>query len=263
MTGTPSPLPAGPPLRWLDAVASTQDVLVAAAREGQAAQAVATTSQQAGRGRRGRQWSCPAGDGLAVSVLLRPTRADGWTWLPLLTGVAVHRALDRLGARDCVLKWPNDVLARGGKLAGLLADRVEGDAGALAGTAGGAAVVLGIGVNLRSGALPVGGVGLDAVVPGRAPGAVEVASSVLLALATAVQRWEQGDDHALREAYRRRCATLGRAVSVTLPGGAVVGGRAVDVDADGRLVVAASGGALVPLSAGDVVHVRAPLCGEA
>jgi len=243
------PLVSVPPLRWLDTTASTQDLLLEAARAGRDPQALATTDQQAGHGRRGREWACPPGDGLALSVLLRPARADGWTWLPLLTGVGVLAALHRLGVGDPVLKWPNDVLVRGGKLAGLLADRVEGT--------GAPAVVLGMGLNLRPGALPPQAVALDALLPGRAPGPAAVAEALLEAVLVVLGAWERGEDAAVREAYRQRCATLGRCVVVTLPGGDTVAGRAVDVDADGRLVVQGDDGRLVPLSAGDVVHLRA------
>jgi BirA family biotin operon repressor/biotin-[acetyl-CoA-carboxylase] ligase len=239
-------------LEWRDEVDSTHEVLVAAARAGAGPAALATTSQTGGRGRRGRTWECPPGSGLALSVLLRPTRADGWTWLPLLTGVAVVDALADLGAPDAVLKWPNDVLAQGGKLAGLLAERVD------AATAP-PALVLGLGLNLRRVGLPQGAVALDALTPGVQHDAHAVAATVLRHVAEVVGRWQQRDDAWAARAYRDRCATLGAAVQVSLPDGSVLRGRAVDVDADGRLVLQPASGRPVALSAGDVQHVR-PQC---
>ncbi len=245
---------AAVPLRWVDAAASTQDLLVAAAHAGAGAQAVATTDQQAGRGRRGRTWSCPPGDGLALSVLLRPERADGWTWLPLLAGVAVLGSLERLGGPDAVLKWPNDVLARGAKLAGLLAERVEPAA-----PGGRPALVLGVGLNLRSGALPPGAVGLDALLPHEPPDGPTVARAIADEVAGLLGRWDAADAaeaDALRDAYRLRCSTLGRRVEAALPDGRTVIGRACGLDADGRLLVDPGTAAVQAVSAGDVVHVR-------
>jgi BirA family biotin operon repressor/biotin-[acetyl-CoA-carboxylase] ligase len=236
-------------LEWRDEVGSTHEVLVAAARKGAAATALATTSQTGGRGRRGRSWECPPGAGLALSVLLRPDRPDRWTWLPLLMGVAVVDALLDVGAADAVLKWPNDVLAHGGKLAGLLAERVDA-----ASTP--PAVVLGVGLNLRGQSLPPGAVALDALTPGVQHEAHAVAQVVLAHLDVVVGRWQQGDDAWGARAYRDRCATLGASVQVSLPNGTVLAGRAVDVDADGRLVLQPPSGPAVALSAGDVAHVR-------
>src|SRR5215207_4886252 len=110
--------------------------------------------QSAGRGRLGRSWQAPPGTGLAVSLLLRPTAvpAHRWPWLPLLTGVAVVEALRTYPGIDVVLKWPNDVLLKGGKLAGILVERVDGPAGA--------AAVVGVGLNVS--AAPVGAASLFA-----------------------------------------------------------------------------------------------------
>jgi BirA family biotin operon repressor/biotin-[acetyl-CoA-carboxylase] ligase len=242
------------PLRWVDSAPSTQDLLLAAARDGRPPQAVATTNQQAGRGRRGRQWTCPPGAGLALSMLLRPARPDGWTWLPLLAGVAVLEALDQLGVRDAVLKWPNDVLARGGKLAGLLSERVE--PAAPGGTPG---FVLGVGLNLRSDALPPGAVGLDRLLPLDPPDAPSVARAVLDAVAALAASWDgdgPAETAARHDAYRQRCSTLGRLVQASLPDGRVLTGRARDLDPDGRLLLDPGTGPLLAVSAGDVVHVR-------
>jgi BirA family transcriptional regulator, biotin operon repressor / biotin---[acetyl-CoA-carboxylase] ligase len=235
-------------LTWIERAASTQDLLAQAARQGADPHAVATLAQSGGRGRRGRPWVTPPGAGLALSVLLRPRRSDGWTLLPLVAGGAVADALRQAGADDVVLKWPNDVLAHGGKVAGLLAERVEGlPAGP------GPALVLGIGLNLHSQGMPDGAVALDRLVPGVRPDAHLAATMLLDALAHHVELWEQHEDMAA--AYRERCSTLGQQVRVMVPGGETVQGRAVGIDADGQLVLAVAGRAR-RLSAGDVVHLR-------
>lgn len=247
MTGVPGQPPV--PLAWVDEIASTQIELVARARAGAPPQALATTSQTAGHGRRGRDWACPPGAGLALSVLVRPHRDDAWTWLPLLAGVAVVDALDALGAPGLTLKWPNDVLVSSGKLAGLIAERVDSPPSP---GQPGPAFVLGVGINLTADGLPPVATCLHNL--GVEADARQVADAVLSWLVTWMQRWVD-DPAEVAGAYRVRCATLGRDVRVSLPGGQEVLGRAVAIDDDGCLVVE-SGSGPQALSAGDVVHLR-------
>lgn len=254
--------PAGPytALDVVESVPSTNTALAAAARAGAADRTVLIAEHQtAGRGRVGRSWVAPARSGLALSVLLRPCDVPQarWGWLPLLAGVALCRTVTALGAVPATLKWPNDLLLGTGrsKAAGILAEVVPGPA-----------VVLGIGLNvtLRADELPV------AQVPSQVTSlAVEQAACtdrdrLLRALLRALDRemlaWcgHRGDPDAsgLREAYQHCCATLGEQVRVELPGQPTLTGTAVDLDAQGRLVLC-SGGQRHVLSAGDVTHVRA------
>ncbi len=99
--------------------------------------------QQAGRGRRGRSWLAPFGSGICLSLgWLFDAMPPGFSALSLVVGVALTRALRSLGAHEAGLKWPNDVLWRGYKLAGVLIEmRGEPD--------GPAHVVIGIGMNVR------------------------------------------------------------------------------------------------------------------
>ncbi|WP_369051984.1 biotin--[acetyl-CoA-carboxylase] ligase [Kineococcus terrestris] len=231
--------------------------------------------QSGGRGRLGRTWQAPPRSSLAVSVLLRPA-ADGvprerWSWLPLLTGLAVADALGALDLRPR-LKWPNDVLLEtdGGpaKVCGVLAE-VRGDV-----------VVLGAGINVaqRRDELPPppdpsGAAGREAApVPATSLALAGAGSTdrdtvlrrYLRALRARLDAFAAaGGDPAARGLladYRAACATLGADVRVHLPDGTVLTGRAEDVDADGRLVVAdasaGGGGARTAVAAGDVVHVR-------
>ncbi len=113
--------------------------------------------QHAGRGRFGRVWASPAHLGLYFSVILRPSRDSGrWPLLSLACGWAVAVAISELARASKVpeettvrLKWPNDVLVSGRKVAGVLLEHCSG-----AGTTGGA--VAGIGINVRSGSVPGG-----------------------------------------------------------------------------------------------------------
>ena len=237
---------------------STNADVTAAALAGEPEGLIVVAEQQLdGRGRRDRQWVSPPRAGLTLSVLLRP--GDGvptrhWGWLPLLAGVALQEAVQRIAEVDASLKWPNDLLVQGAKCAGILAE-VVGDA-----------VVLGIGLNVttRVAELPAVTTGLPATSLQLAGAKSTDRDPLLKALLRGLARWydgwrETGGDAelcGLLGAYRRGCSTIGRAVSVQLPGGDVLTGEATSVDAGGQLVVRTADGAEQRVSAGDVLHVR-------
>ncbi len=217
----------------LDIAPSTNAVVAERARAGEPHGLVVVAEQQtAGRGRLDRTWVSPARAGLTFSVLLRPSNPLGW--VPLLAGLGVAQALRQVADVDAVLKWPNDVLIDGHKVAGLLAESVEG------------AVVLGIGLNVTTKAaeLPVPEATSLALAGATTTDRDTVLRSVLRGIGDAL-----GDDS--RAAYRELCSTLGREVRVELPGGESRTGTAEAIDDDGRLVVDGA-----PVAAGDVVHLR-------
>jgi len=112
---------------------------------------VVAWEQTRGRGRWGRSWASPAGCGLYASLLIDEVVPSELGALPLLAGSAVCRALARHAGGGCRLKWPNDVLAEGRKLAGILVEAVTGPAASSA--------VIGFGVNYRwapEGAIAIG-----------------------------------------------------------------------------------------------------------
>ncbi len=232
---------------------STNADLAAAARAGQAqpGQVLVAELQTAGRGRLGRGWASPPRAGLTVSVVVAPAGvpADRWTWLPLLTGLAVVEAVEGLTEASVrpLLKWPNDVLVGDRKLAGILVERVGGLA------------VLGCGLNVSASAADLPPAATSLLFEGARVDRSQLLLRVLAALDGRLSSWESGGDaaqDALRAAYRGRCATLGRRVRVALPDGGQVGGTATDVDGQGRLVVVEGTGRRLALGAGDVVHVR-------
>ncbi|AEB12615.1 biotin--[acetyl-CoA-carboxylase] ligase [Marinithermus hydrothermalis] len=243
--GTPTPARLAPrlkgrfgrPYRYLGRVASTQDALRKWAEAGAPEGALVLAEQQTqGRGRRGRGWASPAGAGLYFSLLLRP--ALPLTALPRLTlaaGVALAEAAGVGG-----LKWPNDLLAPdGNKLAGVLleADLLGEEV---------RYVLLGIGLNVHQSPLPEGAAYLEAYRPARR---VEVLAHLLERL----EHWyaRLGEPEAILAAWRARSYTLGRPVRVRWVGG-VVEGVAVDLEADGALVVEVASGKRTRISAGDV-----------
>src|SRR5262249_16427568 len=122
-------------------LASTQTVARAWAQDGAPEGAVVLADYQtAGRGQRGRSWAAPAGSALLFSVVLRPpVPVARWPEIPLAAGCAIAGGVETAGPVVARLKWPNDVVVDGRKVAGVLA---EGVAGAPP------LVILGIGVNV-------------------------------------------------------------------------------------------------------------------
>jgi BirA family biotin operon repressor/biotin-[acetyl-CoA-carboxylase] ligase len=189
---------------------------------------------------------------LTFSVLLRPARPVArHGWIPLLAGLAVVEALAPETGVDLSLKWPNDVLAGGRKVAGLLAERAGG------------AVVVGIGVNVSQSQdqLPAAEATSLMLAGSRVSDRVQLLRAVLARLDARLAAWDVPADQTaaadaeLAAAYRAACATLGRSVRAQLPGGRSVTGLAQDIDAQGRLQVM-SADRLVAVAAGDVVHLR-------
>lgn len=204
--------------------------------------------QTGGRGRGGRGWVHAPGLGLAMSCALHlgcDVRQAGV--LPLAVGLAVARACERMGA-TVQLKWPNDVLAQGRKLAGVLCEMRRDPRG-------GEVVVVGIGIDvrqrredfppeLRDTATSLALLGVD--VP------VEVAAAeVLDALEPVWDEAQEGDRDAVLEAWSARAAFWGGPVTVRTPTGPLTG-VAQRLDADGALVLRLESGVETTVLAGDL-----------
>jgi BirA family biotin operon repressor/biotin-[acetyl-CoA-carboxylase] ligase len=232
----------------VERTASTNADLAARARAGEEHGLVLFAEEQsAGRGRLDRRWDAPPRSSLLVSVLVRPQpSAATWTMLPFVTGVAVAEAVRAVSRLDATLKWPNDVLVDDRKLGGILVERVD------------SAVVVGIGLNvsLRQRELPVP-TATSVVLAGGAADREVLAKEVLRAFARRYLAWSDagGAASVILPAYREICATIGRTVTVQMPGGDDVAGLVSGVDDVGRLMVMTADGATA-VSAGDVVHVR-------
>jgi BirA family transcriptional regulator, biotin operon repressor / biotin---[acetyl-CoA-carboxylase] ligase len=239
----------------LDRTESTNADAAAAAREGVPEGLVVTTEHQvAGRGRLGRSWQSPPMSGLAVSVVLRPASVAParWPWLPLLAGVAVRESVVDSAGVDASLKWPNDVLVAGRKLAGILVERVD--------TPIGAAAVVGIGVNvsLDTAELPVPEATSLALAGAVTTDRTVLTEALLRRLAAHYRAWLSvaGDpEHSLRAEYAAACGTIGQRVRIELPDGSAMVGLALGIDPAGRLEVDVDGERQT-VGAGDVVHLR-------
>jgi BirA family biotin operon repressor/biotin-[acetyl-CoA-carboxylase] ligase len=223
----------GAPRLHLRETTSTNDRARALAAAGAPHGTLVTAgAQSAGRGRQGRTWSAPPGHALLMSLVLRsPDRM-----LPLAAAVAVADAV----GEGAAIKWPNDVLLGGRKVAGILAEARPQEGWA----------VLGIGLNVavRLEDLPEE-LRETAATMGLEPRDVE---GVLARLLPALERALALDTPALLGAWRARDALRGR--EVAWASGA---GRAAGIDGDGRLVVELAGGGRTTLEAGEV-HLRPP-----
>ena len=215
-----------------DCLPSTSDECIARAEHGEpAGLAVLARRQTRARGSRGRSWSEPASGNLAVSVLLRPD-ADLLTpavW-PFIAGLALHQALSgtpAIGAR-LQLKWPNDVMLDGRKLAGILVERGHGG--------GRDWLVIGFGANLAA-APELPGRAAACMAELGAPAAPEaVAARLLASLDDWCAVWRREGFDAIKAAWLARAHPVGTPLFVTMHGVERVGCFA-GLGADGALLL--------------------------
>lgn len=243
-------------LRWSETTGSTNADLADAARRGDDPCALVADFQTAGRGRLDRRWESPAGAALMMSVLVAGPFPDaGPQVVPLALALAAREAVAELCGQVVGLKWPNDLVVGSPdgvgllKLGGLLAELVTED-------------------------LLVVGVGLNVAWPDGFPDELAATATALNLLGHDVSRWALVaetlrrfgtvvDDLASRpdagarlmRRYGDACVTLGERVRVELPR-AVLVGRAVEVTADGALVVEDDQRVRREVNVGDVVHLR-------
>lgn len=228
----------------------------AAAGEDIAGAVLIAEHQTAGRGRSGRVWSSPRAQlTMSVGVDGAEVAPDAWGWLPLATGVAVVDTVAAVAGVEAGLKWPNDVLANGRKLAGILTEVAPAQR----------FIVVGIGLNValrgtRADEVPdapdANATSLSTLT-GQAPDRHRLVIALLEQLARRFAGWRaaNGADSGLIADYRTRSVTIGSAVRAILPGGRDVLGVARSVDEQGRLHIDSEAGS-VAVSAGDVVHLR-------
>ena len=265
-------------VRWFDELDSTNRYLLSEARTGAAEGLVVVADHQsAGRGRLGRRWEAPPAANLLVSVLLRPQ-------LPLearhlasaVVALAAADACAALAGLTVGIKWPNDLLVDGRKLAGVLA---EADVG----TEGPAPIVVGIGINVAWPPAPTGDPAGDRSTHEGIPPArgdlsdlsdlADSATSLLRESGRRVDRARLLDrmllelepradalsspEGRIRQAadLRSRCTTIGARVRVE-SSDATFSGTAVDVTVEGHLVVAVDDQGSRTVVVGDVIHLR-------
>jgi BirA family biotin operon repressor/biotin-[acetyl-CoA-carboxylase] ligase len=241
----------GRDVRVFQQTSSTNDLMEKLARDGVREGAVILAeSQTQGRGRLGRQWLSPAGKGLWFSVLLRPDlRPQAATQLTVAAATALARAIRQQTELAPEIKWPNDILIGGRKVAGVLTelsaelDHIK-------------YVILGIGVdvNLSAGDFPPElrkwATSLK-IESGRTQRRAELAAAIFSELDKDYARIRQHQFQAVADEWERQCSTLGRRVRIRV-GPRLITGRAESLDEDGALLLRTEHGRLERIIGGDV-----------
>lgn len=241
----------GRDIRVFQETTSTNDVVERLARDGvREGVVVFAEAQTRGRGRLGRKWVSPSGRGLWLSVLLRPDlRPQEATQLTVAAATALWRAIQATTGLSPEIKWPNDILFRGKKVAGILTemsaelDRVKH-------------VILGVGVdvNLTISELPVE---LRKIATslrielGKPVARAELATNMLRELDQDYARVVGGGFAELADEWEGRCTTIGQEVTIAI-GERRIRGRAESLDDDGALLVRTEHGHLERIIGGDV-----------
>jgi BirA family biotin operon repressor/biotin-[acetyl-CoA-carboxylase] ligase len=247
-------------IRVVEATPSTNAELAARSRtDSRDGLVLVAEHQTAGRGRLDRTWVTPSRAGVTMSVLVQPTAVpvSRWPWISLLTGLAVAAAVRQVTDVAAVLKWPNDVMVEGRKLAGLLVERLDGRVDGRP-----AAAVVGIGLNVSTTReeLPTAGATSLALEQATTTDRSILVKAILRRLDGLLAEWEHKSgvpSAGLQAAYRSACSTIGQSVRLELPGHDAVQGVATGIDEAGRLVVDTQAGPRA-FGAGDVTHVRPP-----
>ncbi len=230
--------PPGWQVRVIDEIASTNTALVDEVDRGRDGSGppdrsvLAARHQTAGRGRLDRRWEAPPGTNLLVSILFTSPPPNPFE-LSQRVGLAAIDAGVELAGVTAMLKWPNDLVLGGAKLAGILAQATRSGA-----------VVVGLGLN-------VGWAPPDAA---RLADGVDGTLDPLDVLDAVLRAYDRLPAD-ITERYRSALATLGRRVRVEQPAGDITG-RAVDLGPDGSLVVLDDCAITHRVEIGDVIHLR-------
>jgi len=224
--------PLAGPVEWHAQVGSTNDLAAERARSGAPeGTLVGADHQTAGRGRRGREWRDSGGSDIAMSLVLRPSEARAASLLSLLVALGVAEGLAGLIEERVELVWPNDVVANGRKLSGILCE-LAWEGGSVQW------VVAGVGINVR----PVPQVADARWQPGslRESGFMGSRHDVVVAVLRAIGRqygmWQAIGSAGVVSGFSARDPLKGRRIEVDLgDGSAPVSGEAAGIDPQGRL----------------------------
>jgi BirA family biotin operon repressor/biotin-[acetyl-CoA-carboxylase] ligase len=246
----------------LQEIGSTQDRARALAADGaEEGTAVIAERQTSGRGRLGRVWVSPPGTNIAVSLVLRPNlKPAEASQIPLIAGIATCKAIERVSALHPRIKWPNDVLLRNKKVAGILAemgaevDRLH-------------YIVLGLGINVNTRAslfpaeLQPSATSL-AEEAGQEVSRVRLLQALFEELEHVYEEFKHSGFGPLRDRWKALDCTLGSWVKAIV-GEERIEGQALDIDADGALVLRKQAGEIQRVIAGDVMLTKGPKASSA
>ena len=258
-------------IRRFESVASTNDVAIRMADERAPEGTVVIAGEQtAGKGRLGRSWSSPAGEGLYLSAILRPDLPFDQVWQTgFVASVAAAEAIGEVSGLPAQIKWPNDILLSGRKVCGILVEARKSAASSQQPAVSPQSairnpksqipnlrcpIVVGIGVNVNNSSFPAEiaqkatSVALEVGHPIKLQ---KVEEAVLSRLHTRYTQHLSEGFAPILEAWKNLDCTIGRHVVVLADDGTVEG-TAVGVDSSGDLVVEREDGVSVRLAAGEV-----------
>jgi len=244
----------GRDIRVFEQTTSTNDVVEKLARDGvREGVVVFAESQTRGRGRLGRKWVSPARKGLWFSILLRPNlRPQETTQLTVACATALRRAIVSQTRLPVEIKWPNDILINGKKVAGILTemsaelDRVRH-------------VIPGIGIDVNQEEFPVElrkTASSLKIESGEDFSRPALATAVLRELDKDYSRVCAGKFSEVAGEWEEHCGTIGRDVTVQI-GDRKIRGRAESLDDDGALILRSEHGRLQRITGGDVTVEKA------
>lgn len=245
----------GKKVKVLESTVSTQEEARRLAEEGAAEGTIVIAEEQTGgKGRMGRKWFSPKGKGVWMSLVLRPKQPMHYMpQLTLMTGVAVCRAVRRVSGVMAGLKWPNDLLAGGRKISGILLESAVEDEHVRYCIAG-----IGISVNLEREDYPeeLTGVATSLKIESGEPvDRTALIAAVLEEFEKLYALYQQEGFGPIATLWEALSVTLGKPVTVNTANGAVQG-VAEKLDPSGALLVATEDGQHIPIFSGDVEMKR-------
>ena len=227
----------------VDLTASTQSDLAELVNSSVAksGELIAAEFQSAGRGRLDRTFEAPPQSALLFSFYVTPKRKrDDWSFISFLAALAMQKVISQYLPEPATLKWPNDILIRNGKVAGLLAQQI------------GEGVVVGVGLNISmsESELPVPTATSLALVGSNNLDRNILLSEFLNGFEKIFSQWESGIN--FTEQYEKVSSTIGREIRVEVLGRDPIMGKAVAISDQGALIL----GDGTQVNVGDVVHLR-------
>ncbi len=240
----------GKQIIFYDCIGSTNDAAKQIADAGEPAGTVVIADEQtAGRGRLGRAWLAPPRSSILMSIVLRPTLAPHQvSRVTMAVALGVCEAIRAETGLDAQIKWPNDLLVRGKKIAGILCesgivgDRLE-------------YIIVGIGVNVNFDAASVEGMPAEATTIADELGKSFPRARLTQAILREIEKYYWRVDEDLRAEYCSRLAMLNQRVRAQTSAG-IVEGIAESVNENGALVVRRADGSGIELLAGDVTLIK-------
>jgi len=190
--------------------------------------------QTNGRGRQNRSWEAPKNSSIFISIVLKPNSEKNLGWIPLLVGLALHKALEAETRKDIKIKWPNDLVlvenSQEFKFTGILVERIKNQ------------VIVGVGINFdqEKEELPVSNASSLKQILQSSMTKESVIASFLTELSA---RWLEENNAStwptpsLVRDYKTNCITLNKKIAAQLPGGEVINAQVVDISQTGELVV--------------------------